>query len=435
MKKTYEPETKSAIEQVIDVFNDYIRTSTHFELLWSDKVGYIYISIDNVQGSIGDTGCCVVNCGEELRLLGTQTALDELGIGTVRDAFSDMLFPGISTLQTRAKYFVILPYLFAKAENRRFMHRRDIIAYIHNEEFALVKTLVKNSGPEAYGIVGSRNMEKMVKMKPSSIYWNGLRTVGILRYPNISLDEACEIVLRNERIKSEVTLKTESADEAADDTDALAGKTVLFSPIVPDYDVQKDATIELTKKEAQYLYDHFLDSPATCNSLTAYMLREKIRFPSFWEIPYATIPSDISDAVHLAQEFAEFIYGAHLLYNIIYADGCGIHDDEVEAIRAEFKGYCDHYHSIHLEDVLAISKCPPMTSQFLRAFDTALQEGDIDAARDLLIRRERFVKQNRAKLNNPKSYRFERPIHYYKLDYRFGTASTIINDILTGLEA
>ena len=278
-------------------------------------------------------------------------------------------------------------------------------------------------------------MEKMVKMKPSSIYWNGLRTVGILRYLNISLDEACEIVLRNERIKREVTLKTESADEAADDTDALAGKTVLFSPIVPDYDVQKDATIELTKKEAQYLYDHFLDSPATCNSLTAYMLREKIRFPSFWEIPYATVPSDISDAVHLAQEFAEFIYGAHLLYNIIYADGCGIHDDEVEAIRAEFEGYCDHYHPIHLEDVLAISKCPPMTSQFLRAFDTALQEGDIDAARDLLIRRERLVKQNRAKLNNPKSYRFERPIHYYKLDYRFGTASTIINDILTGLEA
>ena len=41
MKKTYEPETKRAIEQVIDVFNDYIRTSTHFELLWSDKVGYI----------------------------------------------------------------------------------------------------------------------------------------------------------------------------------------------------------------------------------------------------------------------------------------------------------------------------------------------------------------------------------------------------------
>lgn len=66
MKKTYEPETKSAIEQVIDVFNDYIRTSTHFELLWSDKVGYIYISIDNVRGTIGEMDCCVVDSAEEL---------------------------------------------------------------------------------------------------------------------------------------------------------------------------------------------------------------------------------------------------------------------------------------------------------------------------------------------------------------------------------
>lgn len=38
-------------------------TSTEFE---RRNLFYIYISIDNVQGSIGDTGCCVVNCGEEL---------------------------------------------------------------------------------------------------------------------------------------------------------------------------------------------------------------------------------------------------------------------------------------------------------------------------------------------------------------------------------
>ena len=66
MKKTYEPETKRAIEQVIDVFNDYIRKSTHFELLWSDKVGYIYVSIDNVRGTIGDMDCWVVDCAEGL---------------------------------------------------------------------------------------------------------------------------------------------------------------------------------------------------------------------------------------------------------------------------------------------------------------------------------------------------------------------------------
>lgn len=66
MKKTYEPETKKAIEQVIDAFKDYILTSTHFELLWSDKLGYIYISIDNVRGTIGDMDCWVVDGAEGL---------------------------------------------------------------------------------------------------------------------------------------------------------------------------------------------------------------------------------------------------------------------------------------------------------------------------------------------------------------------------------
>ena len=37
-------------------------------------------------------------------------ALDELGIGLIRDGFSDLFFPGTSTIQTRAKYFFIVPY-------------------------------------------------------------------------------------------------------------------------------------------------------------------------------------------------------------------------------------------------------------------------------------------------------------------------------------
>ncbi len=55
-----------------------------------------------------------------LKLLSTQTALDELGIGTIRDAYSDILFPGISTIQTRAKYFVLIPYLFELAAKKNY---------------------------------------------------------------------------------------------------------------------------------------------------------------------------------------------------------------------------------------------------------------------------------------------------------------------------
>lgn len=72
-----------------------------------------------------------------LRLLGTQSALDELGVGTVRDGFSDLMFPGISTQQTRAKYFVLIPYLFALAEKRSFHSQREVLEYIHTLETQL----------------------------------------------------------------------------------------------------------------------------------------------------------------------------------------------------------------------------------------------------------------------------------------------------------
>lgn len=44
---------------------------------------------------------------------------DELGIGSVRDAFSDMLFPGTSTIMTRARYFLLVPWTYQRLERQR----------------------------------------------------------------------------------------------------------------------------------------------------------------------------------------------------------------------------------------------------------------------------------------------------------------------------
>jgi len=46
-----------------------------------------------------------------LTLLGQRGVVDELGIGMIRDSFADRLFPGISTIQTRAKYFTLTALL------------------------------------------------------------------------------------------------------------------------------------------------------------------------------------------------------------------------------------------------------------------------------------------------------------------------------------
>ena len=46
-------------------------------------------------------------------LLSEPEAVDELGIGIIRDGFSNIFFPGTSTIQTRAKYFLIVPYVLS----------------------------------------------------------------------------------------------------------------------------------------------------------------------------------------------------------------------------------------------------------------------------------------------------------------------------------
>jgi hypothetical protein len=49
--------------------------------------------------------------GTVLDLLKPEGMVDELGIGIIRDALANLMFPGISTIQTRAKYFFIIPYI------------------------------------------------------------------------------------------------------------------------------------------------------------------------------------------------------------------------------------------------------------------------------------------------------------------------------------
>lgn len=66
MKEIYTPETKSAIDSVIAVFQDYIKTCPYFEVLWSDKVGYIYLNIDTTSGRVGDMGVDLIESAEAL---------------------------------------------------------------------------------------------------------------------------------------------------------------------------------------------------------------------------------------------------------------------------------------------------------------------------------------------------------------------------------
>ena len=54
---------------------------------------------------------------ELLSALNEPGTLDELGIGSIRDTFADKLFPGTTTIQTRARYFLFVTWILRIVED------------------------------------------------------------------------------------------------------------------------------------------------------------------------------------------------------------------------------------------------------------------------------------------------------------------------------
>ncbi len=371
-----------------------------------------------------------------LKLLGDQTALDELGIGVVRDAYADILFPGISTLQTRAKYYVLLLYLFQsareQAEKGRLRSGQELLRWINESEDRLAAALTNNCPPGEIGIIGSNayRSKRSVKVKPSTIYWSGLRTFGIFLGGNASISAACRMICANARMKAAAEIKSDG--ESFDDPTATDQGTALFSPLLPDYDYEKYATTDLTAKEAKFLSERIQRSLLTSESLLAFFVKHNMISSDFESVPVDMLSKELCRDYLLARDFSRFIYGAHIRYNVIYSE---YHD---ETMTAAFHAWRDRFLSepFELRPVLDRVSCPPALKHFCQDYLDAVIHNNTTRMDDLIIRREVQVKGARSKLRKPKEYRYDpaHPVHFYQLNYRFDRASVIIRDILKGLE-
>src|SRR2546428_616181 len=105
-----------------------------------------------------------------IKLLSDRDTRDELGIGTVRDGFSDMFFPGTSTIQTRARYFLFVPwiYLELELENKRGRPAAEDVAQTSRRcELGLIEVLASSADPAGtIGIVARQSLKRL----PSNIY-------------------------------------------------------------------------------------------------------------------------------------------------------------------------------------------------------------------------------------------------------------------------
>lgn len=108
--------------------------------------------------------------------------LDELGVGTIRDAFSDFFFPGTSTIQTRARYMLFIPWMYRDLEAQKVPSWK-VANRARSYEGDIIEALVANC-PDEDGIIGAQAGRSLRQM-PGSIYWTGLASWGIRSFQGL----------------------------------------------------------------------------------------------------------------------------------------------------------------------------------------------------------------------------------------------------------
>jgi len=386
---------------------------------------------------------------ELVSALGDRDTRDELGIGTVRDAYADLLFPGTSTIQTRARYFLFVPWIYLIIEKRlrsnRAASKEDIAKRLRHEEISLINYLAESDDPG--GTIGI-DARKTLKRLPSSIYWNGLSVWGI-RICHGSQDQYNHAL--HAYGPPEPLTRRGKEDSAATGKHLLNWHPGL--PSSPEYFPHTDISLSLTHEEAGYLRERIMhNAPGT---FLAFLVDQgkrcySVQFP--WEHPQVgELSSRSRKSLQHAQNFSEIIHGAALLYNQLLAKASD-HEERIleynnkfiewgELIQTQQKIFSQWDLDEFWDTAYSVNaRIPRSTKMFIdRWFDLVLHADEPGQllgshhAESLIRDRERFLKRGQARLFNRRALElWGGAAGTMRIDYRWSTVRTILADIQKG---
>ena len=375
-----------------------------------------------------------------VKLFREKDTIDELGVGTVRDAFSNYFFPGTSTIQTRAKYMLFVPWIYEKIEAKRISHPKSA-EKARRYEIKLIKVLLKSEDTE--GVIGSSAGEELQRL-PSEIYWAGLYDWGIRRFPGSRSEYHRS--LTNKFYRKKELYKEEGISFQENWHPGL--------PEAPKNFLNK-ASIKLSFEQAEYLKERITDTQkgSLLYCLLDYDYKEDENI--FWLLDLIDdLSNKLQENVKHAQNFAELIQGAYLLYNYLLAEKRGNNDlisryfEEIEdwktrilARWSELKYWHDNIDQFwNSEPVISHGVAHTVkafiNSWFEIVFDSRSLENlqESDKARRLLENRERRKKGKQARLHNKRALeRWSGRSGTSLFDFRWQQVKTIVSDITEGL--
>jgi hypothetical protein len=376
--------------------------------------------------------------------------VDELGLGTIRDAFADRLFPGTSVLQTRTRYWLFVPWLYLRLEATR-TKSADADAVARRLQGELVRAL--KAGGETAGVIGIDVGDRVLR-PPSFAYWAGLARYGILQFPGSTARYHASL---------DYFYRTAGGRRSEGDESELIdpGRRNWHAGLPPaPADLLQQTTFSLNRAEAEYLRERFVTMAD--GSMLAWALQHPADL-SGRDAPWAhprldEAPADLRRVIDEGERFSLVMYGAVLIYNLAMAElaaSRGHHHAElVDRYRAAYQDWQIGRVGPRLDELRAwdrgglwslIDGLLHGRASRTRAFAErwmsevlADPPGALDdrAVRDLIAAREREMKGQLARLHNPRALeRWSGQSGVYQLTYRWFQGRTILEDIGAGLRA
>lgn len=371
--------------------------------------------------------------------------VDELGLAGVGNSYSDLFFPGTTTLQTRACYFLLVPWAFRRLE-RLGVASSDAAARARSEELRLNRRL--REGSDRWGLFGSQAGDALKRL-PSEVYWGGLGSWGIRTFTGHkrayfrSLDG---FYRRRDQFRS-----------TRQEPEGRSAPPANWHPQLPEAPSgfpRGSVTAALRREDAEFLRDRIQTRHP--ESLLAVLggraAGQDLEADWPWDLAHA---AEVSPALrgHLrdAKHFAVCMQGAALLYNLMLSE-LKKRDEWQENHRRRLVEWADDVHELEsaLEDwrpgelwrVARTQGRSPKhpTRDFVERWVENLKHvgpGRVanDAnARALVRDREAHLKRARARLTNPRRLElWGGESGTGRLTYRWGPAKRILKDIFTGL--
>lgn len=383
-----------------------------------------------------------------MQLLQESEAIEELGIGRVRDHFSNTLFPGTSTLQHHAKYFVVMPSLYYHTafKSRKFQNLSEVSRYIKEAEVQITRQLSEDENgvlrTDISGITGINTYKealhdynKYVKYDPAYIYGSGLARYAII--PDTGIERL--IFELNKKHFADPHAKSHiKSEDTAGDADELTGDKQVIKTCGETYDFfnGKTMNLALTEMEAAFLKDRILKCCG--GTMLAYLIESKHDIPEgigYYEIEdiLADLEPEVLDVYKKTVLFSKLMHLIDWRFNYCYyasfdkTEKASVCEDEYCKLLSENKEVISHTEAYRaLFDY--IRTIDEKLTEFCESCYKAIIDGEQKNLDQLVKSREKTVKRERSKIGNI-AYKNQGRGKPLPNTFRWETVRTIVNEI------